>query len=135
MDRQPHARRHPRPGPLRPAARRGGAGPRGKPGRDADRPAAATRPRDTRPDAGAPAAPGVDAFWLEADQEGSGEHPIERELGHRLDALARYAMLIEAALADGRERAAEILLRQREREEAIVRRLRSALRRARRHGG
>ncbi|MFO7260472.1 MAG: hypothetical protein DIU52_004915 [bacterium] len=78
-----------------------------------------------------PATPGLDAFWLEADQQASAQDPIERELGHRLDTLARYTILIEAALAEGRDRAVEILLRQREREEALVRRLRSALRRTR----
>lgn len=96
-----------------------------------DRPMAAPRAGQPSPPSPRPAAPGLDAFWLEADQQASAQHPIERELGHRLDTLARYAMLIEAALADGRDRAAEILLRQREREEAVVRRLRRALRRTR----
>ncbi|HEY8468930.1 MAG TPA: hypothetical protein VIL18_04775 [Longimicrobiales bacterium] len=72
---------------------------------------------------------------MEADQEASTQHPLERELAHRLDALARYRLLIEAAEAEGRERAVEILLRQREREERIVRRLRRALRRVARNGG
>jgi len=79
--------------------------------------------------------PGLDSFWMEADRESSAQHPLERELGHRLDTLARYHLLIETAVAEGRERAVEILLRQREREERIVRRLRRALRRSGRDGG
>lgn len=118
MDREPYAA----PSPA------SGASPRGSP--DGPSRAGERTSSETRP-----AAPGLDAFWLEADQQASAQHPIERELGHRLDTLARYTILIEAALADGRDRAVEILLRQREREEAVVRRLRSALRRARREQG
>lgn len=114
MDRAQHATPSPVPGPS----------PAGVPSPQA--------PRGEQPSSGpGPAVPGLDAFWLEADRQASPQHPIERELGHRLDTLARYTILIEAALADGRDRAAEILLRQREREEAVVRRLRWALRRAR----
>ncbi len=115
MDREPHATPSPAPGPS----------PAGSPDREAP------RGEQAPPSGPRPAVPGLDAFWLEADLQASAQHPIERELGHRLDTLARYAMLIEAALADGRDRAAEILLRQREREEAVVRRLRWALRRTR----
>jgi hypothetical protein len=113
---------------MQPASR-GGAGPQpGEAGRGrvAGRDDAVRRERTI---------PGLDAFWMEADREGSSQHPLERELGHRLDALARYHQLIEAAEAEGRERVVEILLRQREREERIVRRLRRALRRVGRDGG
>jgi len=123
MDRSPRTRRShsPSPGHRRSGAARAPA-PRAAPQwRDGPRsPPAARTPRTV---------PGLDSFWLEADRESSAEHPIERELGHRLDVLARYGEQIEGALAEGRDRAAEILLRQREREEAIVRRLRQALRR------
>src|SRR5690606_21180228 len=78
-----------------------------------------------------PATPGLDAFWLEADQQASAQDPIERELGHRVDTPARDPVVSEAAVAEGRDRAVEILLRQPEREEALVRRLRSAVRRTR----
>lgn len=126
MERKPYPTRSPAP-----EARRA-ASPDGQPLRDHGGAQAGAA------GSGHPAAPGpglvpsgLDAFWLEADQQASAEHPIERELVHRLDALARYGELIDGALAEGRDRAAELLLRQREREEAIVRRLRQALRRTR----
>ena len=71
--------------------------------------------------------PGVDLFWEQADRTGSGQDPIQRELDERIDALARYRRLISEAQANGREEAAEILLRQYDREEQAVERLRSAM--------
>lgn len=71
--------------------------------------------------------PGLDLFWEQADQSGSPQHPLERELDERVDALARYRRLISEAQANGREDAAEILLRQYDREEQAVQRLRDAL--------
>lgn len=71
--------------------------------------------------------PGLDSFWEQADQAGSAQHPLERELDERTDALARYRRLIDEAEANGREEAAEILLRQHDREAASVERLREAL--------
>lgn len=71
--------------------------------------------------------PGVDLFWEQADRTGSGQNPIQRELDERVDALARYRRLISEAEANGREEAAEILLRQYDREEQAVERLRSVL--------
>jgi hypothetical protein len=73
--------------------------------------------------------PGLDHFWEQADRAGSGQHPLERELDERIDALARYRRLVSEAQANGREDAAEILLRQYDREEQAVERLREALRR------
>lgn len=79
--------------------------------------------------------PGLDTFWEQADSAGSAQHPLERELDERIDALVRYRNLISEAQANGREEAAEILLRQHDREEQAVERLRAALARARsRHG-
>jgi hypothetical protein len=71
--------------------------------------------------------PGLDLFWEQADETGSGQHPLERELDERIDALARYRRLIDEAQANGREDAAEILLRQHDREEQAIQKLREAL--------
>ncbi len=71
--------------------------------------------------------PGIDHFWEQADFDEAGEHPLERELAERVDAVARYRRLITEAQANGKDEAAEILLRQHDREEQAVRRLREAL--------
>jgi hypothetical protein len=75
--------------------------------------------------------PGLDTFWEQADSTASAQHPLERELDERVDALARYRDLIADAQANGREEAAEILTRQHDREVQAVERLRAALDRAR----
>ena len=75
--------------------------------------------------------PGVDAFWEQADIEDSDEHPLERELSHRLDAIARYGFLIAEAQANGQDAMADQLQRQQEREETLAREIRHALRRLR----
>jgi hypothetical protein len=75
--------------------------------------------------------PGLDHFWEQADEEGSTQHPLERELAERLDALARYRDQILQAEANERASDAEILLRQHEREYQAVQRLWSAIRRLR----
>lgn len=82
-----------------------------------------------------PRTPGLDTFWEAADQDGSGQDPIERELEEREDALTRYRHLIVEAEANGREGAVEILMKQHDREEEAVRRLREALRRRRETAG
>ncbi|MBI4409856.1 MAG: hypothetical protein HY561_09125 [Gemmatimonadetes bacterium] len=76
--------------------------------------------------------PGLDFFWEQADVDGSREHPLERELCDRLDALARYGRLIDEAESGGREEAAEVLLRHHARQAAEVARLREALARSQR---
>lgn len=73
--------------------------------------------------------PGLDQFWEKADRTDSGQHPLERELDERTDALARYRRLIAEAQQNGRDEAAEILMQQHDREEAAVVRLREALER------
>lgn len=75
----------------------------------------------------APRRPGLDQFWEKADRNDSGQHPLERELDERIDAVARYRRLIAEAQQNGRDEAAEILMRQHDREEASVQRLRAAL--------
>lgn len=71
--------------------------------------------------------PGLDFFWEQADRDGSGEHPLERELCERLDALARYRGMIADAEANGREEAAELLLGQQRREAEMADRIREAM--------
>ncbi len=71
--------------------------------------------------------PGLDQFWEKADRADSGQHPLERELDERVDALARYRRLIAEAQQNGRDEAVEILMRQHDREAAAVARLREAL--------
>jgi bacterioferritin (cytochrome b1) len=75
----------------------------------------------------APRRPGIDQFWQKADDSGSGQHPLERELDEHVDALARYRRLIAEAESNGRDEAADILMQQLHREEASVDRLRQAL--------
>ena len=75
--------------------------------------------------------PGLDHFWEQADEEGSTQHPLERELAERLDALARYRDQILQAESNDRTADAEVLLRQHEREYQAVQRLWSAIRRMR----
>jgi hypothetical protein len=71
--------------------------------------------------------PGLDQFWETADRTDSGQHPLERELDERVDALARYRRLISEAQSNGRDEAVEILMRQHDREAASVQRIREAL--------
>ena len=78
--------------------------------------------------------PGLDHFWEQADEESSTQHPLERELAERLDALARYRDQILQAESNDRTADAELLLRQHEREYQAVQRLWSAIRRMRDRG-
>lgn len=78
-----------------------------------------------------PRSPALETFWEVADHDGSGQDPLERELDERVDALTRYRRLISEAEANGRDDAADILMKQHDREEEAVRRLREALRRRR----
>ncbi len=71
--------------------------------------------------------PGLDQFWEKADRSDSGQHPLERELDERVDALVRYRRLIAEAQQNGRDEAVEILMRQHDREAVSVDRLREAL--------
>ena len=76
-----------------------------------------------------PRKPGLDTFWESADSDSSAQDPLERELDERIDALTRYRNLLADAEDNGREDAAEILMKQHDREQEAVRRLREALRR------
>ena len=79
--------------------------------------------------------PGLDHFWEQADEESSTQHPLERELAERLDALARYRDQILQAESNDRSADAEVLMRQHEREYQAVQRLWSAIRRMRERTG
>ena len=80
-------------------------------------------------DGDAPSA-GLDSFWIEADTDDCADHPLERELCYRVDALARYRQMIDDAEAEGRDTAVDSLLAQHERQARLVRELREALRRS-----
>ena len=69
-------------------------------------------------------------FWEQADVDSSDEHPLERELGTQLDALARFGRLIDEAQRESRDGQVSVLLRQQARVEEWVRSLRSALARS-----
>lgn len=75
--------------------------------------------------------PGLDFFWEQADVEGSDEHPLERELCHRLDAMERYRQMIMDAQMSGRDDMVDALVMQHEKQARVVRQLRHALYRAR----
>ncbi len=77
--------------------------------------------------------PALEAFWQQADEDASGEHPLEREIADRVDALLRYHMLIADAQAEGRDDLVAILQAQEERQERLLRELREALQRMRPH--
>jgi len=73
--------------------------------------------------------PALEAFWQQADEDASEEHPLEREIAERVDALLRYHLLIADAQAEGRDNLVVILRAQEERQERLLRELREALRR------
>ncbi|HWV56507.1 MAG TPA: hypothetical protein VNZ57_03465 [Longimicrobiales bacterium] len=66
-------------------------------------------------------------YWEQADVDGSDEHPLERELGMQLDALARFGRLIDEAQRESRDGQVAVLLKQQARVEEWVRSIRSAL--------
>ena len=71
---------------------------------------------------------GLDSFWIEADVEECGDHPLERELCYRIDSVARYRRMIDDADAEGRDEMVDSLLSQHERAVKLVRELQEALR-------
>lgn len=75
------------------------------------------------------AAPGLESFWETCDQDAIGEHPLMRELCHRLDAIQRYRELIADAEYMGDDDAVALLSKQFDQQHAVVRRLREELRR------
>jgi hypothetical protein len=71
--------------------------------------------------------PGIELFWEQADLDGSGEHPLERELSFRLDVLVRTQHMISDADASGRNSAVEHLLNEHRRHQDVVDRIREVL--------
>jgi len=82
-----------------------------------------------------PPVPGLDFFWEQADAEASDEHPLERELCHRLDVMERYRQMILDAQMTGRDDMVDALVVQHEKQARVVRQLRSALYRTRNTNG
>lgn len=72
--------------------------------------------------------PALDLFWEEADLEGDGEHPLERELAYRLDALVRCERLMADAAAAANDDAVRQLTDQYERQARMAEALLDALR-------
>lgn len=73
--------------------------------------------------------PGLDVFWEQADDESLDEHPLERELAHRLGCVARYAQMIADAEASDRVSVIDSLRRECQRHQELADALRDALRR------
>jgi hypothetical protein len=73
--------------------------------------------------------PALDLFWEQADQDGSGEHPLVRELGYRTDVMIRYQQMIEDAVVSGRDDVVRALVEQHQRQARFCERLRDELRR------
>ncbi len=73
--------------------------------------------------------PALDLFWEQADQDGSEEHPLLRELCYRTDVMIRFQQMIADAQIDGREDVLDALIEQHERQARVCSRLREELRR------
>ena len=75
--------------------------------------------------------PGLELFWEEADLESAPEHPLERELQHQLDVLARYLQLLDDERATARDEALDNLRLRHAQQERVVQSLRRELARCR----
>jgi hypothetical protein len=71
--------------------------------------------------------PGLDLFWEEADLNASGEHPLRRELAHRVDVLTRYERLIVEAQVNGQDDLLHNLTTQHRRELRVIETLQAVL--------
>ncbi len=71
--------------------------------------------------------PGLDLFWEDADLTESGEHPLRRELAHRLDVLTRYERLMAEAQSSGEDELLSNLTAQHSREMRVIEALEDAL--------
>ena len=74
-------------------------------------------------------APGLDFFWEQADRDESPDHPLERELMHRLDVLERYRQMIMDAQAGDRDEIVDALRTEHDRQARVVGAIQDALRR------
>jgi hypothetical protein len=77
-----------------------------------------------------PREPGLDLFWEEADRDAAADHPLERELAHRIDALVRCEQLMDQAAAAASDSAMAQLESQHRRQREIVDALARALKRS-----
>jgi hypothetical protein len=73
--------------------------------------------------------PALDLFWEEADLADAAEHPLRRELAHRLDVLARYERLLADAQSGGSAAQIAALIREHRRQLQLIEVLEDALRR------
>jgi hypothetical protein len=73
----------------------------------------------------------LDFFWEQADLDGNGDHPLELELCHRLDAIERYGQLIADAEAAGHDDLIDDLIAAHDREQSVIKRLHQAIARMR----
>jgi hypothetical protein len=73
--------------------------------------------------------PALDLFWEEADLADAGEHPLQRELAHRLDVLARYEQMLVDAQSHGHEGQISALTKQHRRQLRVIEKLQEALQR------
>ena len=73
----------------------------------------------------------LDFFWEQADLDSNGDNPLEVELCHRLDALARYQQRLADAEAAGQDELMDALMAAHDREQNVVRRLHQAIGRMR----
>lgn len=72
--------------------------------------------------------PALDLFWEEADLEAAADHPLERELAYRIDALVRCERLIADAGAAANDDAVQQLTAHYRRQARMVATLLGALR-------
>jgi Mn-dependent DtxR family transcriptional regulator len=73
--------------------------------------------------------PALDLFWEEADLADAAEHPLRRELAHRLDALVRYERMLADAQSHGHKGQISALTKQHSRQLRVIERLQDALQR------
>ena len=73
--------------------------------------------------------PALDLFWEEADLDDAAEHPLRRELAHRLDVLARYERMLADAQNGGHAGLIAALTKQHRRQVCLIERLEDALQR------
>jgi hypothetical protein len=73
--------------------------------------------------------PALDLFWEEADLVDAAEHPLRRELAHRLDVLARYEQMLADAQSHGHAGQISALTKQHRRQLHLIELLQDALQR------
>lgn len=71
----------------------------------------------------------LESFWETCDRDGDGEHPLVRELCYRLDALQRCRLALDDAEDIGNDEAVEVLSRQFDRQQSVIKRIRQELER------